>query len=71
MKSVALPSPALCGLPLIESSRSPAKGGDITMEHRPTGFLARLVAKVWAALSSQVPVGYEDATGFHYGGPDL
>jgi hypothetical protein len=37
------------------------------MKWHPTGFLVRLVAKVGEAIVSRVPVGYEDATGFHFG----
>src|SRR5271167_2209785 len=32
------------------------------------GFLVRIAVKWRAAMASRVPVGYEDATGFHYGG---
>jgi len=33
--------------------------------------LAAIAAKVRAAINAQVPVGYEDETGFHYGTPDF
>jgi hypothetical protein len=32
-----------------------------------TGFTVRIIAKLRAAIESQVSVGYEDETGFHYG----
>jgi hypothetical protein len=33
--------------------------------------LAAIAAKVRAAVDAQVPEGYEDETGFHFGTPDL
>jgi hypothetical protein len=33
--------------------------------------LAAIAAKVRAAINAQVPEGYEDETGFHFGTPDL
>ena len=32
-------------------------------------FLVRLIASWWEIIISQVPLGYEDATGFHHGVP--
>jgi hypothetical protein len=34
-------------------------------------ILAAIAAKVRAAINAQVPEGYEDETGFHFGTPDL
>jgi hypothetical protein len=31
--------------------------------------IAAIAAKVRATVESQAPVGYEDETGFHFGGP--
>jgi hypothetical protein len=59
--------PALCQWPLIEASHSATNNVTIKMECHPAGFLARMVAKVRQAIASRVPVGYEDATGFHHG----
>ena len=67
MKMAAIPSPALCRQPLIEASRSTTQAGAIRMKQHSAGFLGRIVAKLWAAIISPVPVGFEDETGFHYG----
>ena len=34
-------------------------------------ILAAIAAKVRATINAQVPEGYEDETGFHFGTPDL
>ncbi len=67
MKTTAISLPALCQLPLIEASRSTIEIDASKLEWRPTGFLFRILAKVWEAIISRVPVGYEDGTGFHHG----
>lgn len=36
-----------------------------------TLVIAAVAAKVRATVESQVPVGYEDDGGFHFGGPAL
>ena len=33
--------------------------------------LAAIAAKVRATINAQVPEGYEDETGFHFGSPDF
>jgi hypothetical protein len=35
-----------------------------------TLVIAAIAAKIRAAAEAQAPVGYEDATGFHFGSPD-
>jgi len=30
-------------------------------------FPVRIAAKLYSAIESRIPVGYEDETGFHYG----
>ena len=67
MKTAQIPSPALCRWPLIEPSRSTISNGAIKSDWHPVGFLVCIVTKVWEAVLSRVPVGYEDATGFHHG----
>jgi len=69
MKTTVISSPALCQLPLIEASRSTIKTGAIRMGWHPARHLVRIFAKVWEAILSRVPVGHEDATGYHYGEP--
>ena len=39
----------------------------LEIEGRGVRFLARIVTKMCEAITSGVPVGYEDETGFHYG----
>ena len=65
MKIIVIP--ALCRLPLIETAQSTINNGAPGLERRPAGLLGRLAAKIWAAITSRVLVGYEDETGFHYG----
>jgi len=64
MKTMAIPSPALYQLPLIETPRPATKSDAGKL---PANFLVRIVAKIWETIASRVPVGYEDETGFHYG----
>jgi hypothetical protein len=33
--------------------------------------IAAIAAKIRASINAQVPEGYEDETGFHFGTPDL
>jgi hypothetical protein len=41
---------------------------DDRVVHRGAGrILARLLARLRAAIAAEAPVGYEDDTGFHYG----
>ena len=64
MKAGALPSPALCQLPLIKAPRPITKAD---AAKRPANFPGRIASKIWGAIASRVPVGYEDETGFHHG----
>jgi len=34
-------------------------------------LIAAIAAKIRATVNAQVPEGYEDETGFHFGTPDL
>ncbi len=34
-------------------------------------IIAAIAAKVRATINAQVPEGYEDETGFHFGHPDF
>jgi hypothetical protein len=71
MKITGMPSPALCRLPLIEASCPTISHCTIKTSWHPEGFLVRLVSKLCECALSRVPLGYEDATGFHHGaGPD-
>jgi len=36
-----------------------------------TLVIAAIAAKIRASAEAQVPEGYEDATGFHFGHPDF
>jgi len=65
MKITVIASPALCRLPLMEVSTLTQRV--IKPKQRPAGFLARISARVWEAITSRVPVGYEDEAGFHHG----
>ena len=40
---------------------------DVQMAGNEVGFLVRIVAKWRVAITSLVPVGFEDEAGFHYG----
>jgi hypothetical protein len=64
MKTMTIPAPALCQLPLIDVLRPIAK---TDTSKRPANFLVRIIATIWEAIVSRVPAGYEDETGFHYG----
>jgi hypothetical protein len=37
------------------------------IEWRGVRFLVRIITKAYEAITSRMPVGYEDETGFHYG----
>jgi hypothetical protein len=67
MKAAASSSPALCQLPLIDSARSTTNDEAQGAKWHPAGFLVRMAATIRQAIISQVPVGYEDETGFHFG----
>ena len=45
----------------------PCESNAIEIEWRGARFLVRIITKVWEAITSRMPVGYEDETGFHYG----
>jgi hypothetical protein len=45
----------------------PCESNPIELERRGAGFLVRIITKVCEAITSRMPVGYEDETGFHYG----
>jgi hypothetical protein len=45
----------------------PCESNTIELERRGARFLVRIITKVCAAITSRMPVGYEDETGFHYG----
>jgi len=45
----------------------PCESNAIELERRGARFLVRIITKVWEAITSRMPVGYEDETGFHYG----
>ena len=39
----------------------------VPLESKELRFLSRMIAGLRAMMNHQVPVGYEDETGFHYG----
>jgi hypothetical protein len=45
----------------------PFESNAIELERRGVRFLVRIITKVCEAITSRMPVGYEDETGFHYG----
>jgi hypothetical protein len=45
----------------------PSKSNGLEIEWRATGFLVRIITKISETITSRMPVGYEDETGFHYG----
>jgi len=45
----------------------PCERNAIEIEWREASFLVRIITKVCEAITSRMPVGYEDETGFHYG----
>ncbi len=45
----------------------PFESNALEIEWRGVGFLVRIITKMCEAITSGVPVGYEDETGFHYG----
>jgi hypothetical protein len=45
----------------------PCESNPIELERRGARFLVRIIMKVREAITSRMPVGYEDETGFHYG----
>jgi hypothetical protein len=67
MKAAQISSPVLCQLPLMTPSRPTAEENVLQIEWRPARTLIRMMTKVYDAIGSRVPVGYEDETGFHYG----
>ncbi len=67
MKTTVIETPALCQLPLIDTSHPIIKDGAVRTEWHPARFLVRIVAKICTTIISRVPVGYEDETGFHHG----
>ena len=48
-------------------SQSSARNGLVSMHGKKSGRLARIGAKLRVATGFQVPVGYQDETGFHFG----
>jgi hypothetical protein len=71
MRTSAIPSPAVCQLPVIEASHSTGEAGANGMNGHSRGFLARIGAKAWAGIISRVPVGIEGGSAFHGGVPGL
>jgi len=65
MKITVMAPPGLCQLPLLAAPGS--THGGIQLKRRSPGFLVRIIAKARKAITSRVPVGYEDGTGFHHG----
>jgi hypothetical protein len=45
----------------------PFESNAIELERRGVRFLVRIITKMCEAITSRMPVGYEDETGFHYG----
>jgi hypothetical protein len=45
----------------------PCESNPIELEWRGVRVLVRIIAKVCEAITSRMPVGYENETGFHYG----
>ncbi|MGD0207592.1 MAG: hypothetical protein ABSC89_08310 [Verrucomicrobiota bacterium] len=45
----------------------PCESNPIELARRGARFLVRIITKVCEAITSRMPVGYEDETGFHYG----
>ena len=45
----------------------PSKRNGLEIEWRATRFLVRIITKISETITSRMPVGYEDETGFHYG----
>ena len=45
----------------------PCESNLVELERRGVRFLVWIITKVWEAITSRMPVGYEDETGFHYG----
>jgi hypothetical protein len=45
----------------------PCECNPIELERRGAGFLVRIITNVCEAITTRMPVGYEDETGFHYG----
>ena len=45
----------------------PSKSNGLEIEWRATRFLVRIITKISETITSRMPVGYEDETGFHYG----
>jgi hypothetical protein len=45
----------------------PCESNPIELARRGARFLVRIITKVCEAITSRMPGGYEDETGFHYG----
>jgi hypothetical protein len=45
----------------------PLKLSQTFQPRKASAGIHRIATKLWAALVSKIPVGYEDKTGFHYG----
>jgi hypothetical protein len=45
----------------------PFESNALEIEWRGARFLVRIITKMCEAITSPVPVGHEDETGFHYG----
>ena len=50
----------------VEQTRSWSSATTLKIAWHEVGFPVRVIAKLRAAIEAQVPVGYEDETGFHY-----
>ena len=46
---------------------SSVEGDSVRMAEREGRFPARMIVKLRSVIKSRVPVGFEDASGFHYG----
>jgi len=51
----------------VEQTRpSSSAGNPLRIAWHEVRFPVRIIKKMYAALETRVPVGYEDETGFHY-----
>ena len=47
------------------------KAATVTLMTIATLIIAAVAAKIRATINAQVPEGYEDESGFHFGHPDF
>jgi hypothetical protein len=50
-----------------QTMSSSSAGNPLRIAWHEVRFSVRIIAKLCAAIEARAPVGYEDATGFHYG----